>query len=53
LLGRFFRSESSKTRRKNLVIFVTPTIVDPAGNPIHTPDNLPYDPNVTSVPVVN
>jgi type II secretory pathway component GspD/PulD (secretin) len=44
-LGRFFRSESSKTRRKNLVIFVTPTIVDPAGNPVHTPDDLPYDPN--------
>jgi Flp pilus assembly secretin CpaC/tetratricopeptide (TPR) repeat protein len=45
LVGRFFRSESAQTRRKNLVIFVTPTIVDPAGNPIHTPDNLPYDPN--------
>ena len=46
LVGRFFRSESSKTRRKNLVIFVTPTIVDPAGNPIHTAENLPFDPNV-------
>jgi general secretion pathway protein D len=45
-LGRFFRSESSKIRRKNLVIFVTPTILDPAGNPIHTPDNYPYDPEV-------
>ena len=45
LVGRFFRSESSITRRKNLVIFVTPTIIDPAGNPVHTPDNLPYDPN--------
>ena len=47
LVGRLFRSESSKTRRKNMLIFVTPTIIDPAGNPVHTPDNLPYDPNAT------
>jgi general secretion pathway protein D len=46
LVGRFFRSESSKIRRKNLIIFVTPTIVDPAGNPIHTPDAYPYDPDI-------
>lgn len=45
LLGRLFRSEFSKTDKKNLMIFVTPTIIDPAGNRIHTPDNLPYDPN--------
>jgi general secretion pathway protein D len=45
LVGRFFRSESSTTRRKNLVIFVTPTIIDPAGNPVHTPESLPFDPN--------
>lgn len=45
LLGRLFRSESSDTTKKNLVIFVTPTIIDPAGNRIHQTDNLPYDPN--------
>ena len=45
LFGRLFRSESSSTQKKNLVIFVTPTIIDPAGNRIHTEDNLPYDPN--------
>jgi len=45
LLGRLFRSESADSTKKNLVIFVTPTIIDPAGNRIHTPDNLPYDPN--------
>jgi type II secretory pathway component GspD/PulD (secretin) len=45
LLGRLFRNESSDSTKKNLVIFVTPTIIDPAGNRIHTPDNLPYDPN--------
>jgi len=45
LVGRFFRSEASSTQKKNLVIFVTPTIIDPAGNPVHTPDNLPFDPH--------
>lgn len=45
LVGRLFRSESSSTKKKNLVIFVTPTIIDPAGNRIHTEDNLPYDPD--------
>jgi general secretion pathway protein D len=45
LLGRLFRSETSSSLKKNLVIFVTPTIIDPAGNRVHTPDNLPYDPN--------
>ncbi|MCL4176337.1 MAG: hypothetical protein KJ072_01115 [Verrucomicrobia bacterium] len=45
LVGRLFRSESSVTKKKNLVIFVTPTIIDPAGNPVHRMDNLPYDPN--------
>lgn len=44
-VGRLFRSESSDSTKKNLVIFVTPTIIDPAGNRVHTSDNLPYDPN--------
>ena len=45
LLGRLFRSESNSTSKKNLVVFVTPTLIDPAGNPIHTQDNLPFDPH--------
>ncbi|MDX1952137.1 MAG: hypothetical protein SFY81_08115 [Verrucomicrobiota bacterium] len=45
LLGRFFRSESSSSSKKNLVVFVTPTIIDPAGNRVHPENNLPYDPN--------
>jgi len=45
LLGRLFRSEATASRKKNLVIFVTPTIIDPAGNRIHTDDNLPYNPH--------
>ncbi len=47
LLGRFFRSEFKNSVKKNLVIFVSPTIIDPAGNRIHPPDQpMPYDPNL-------
>jgi len=45
LLGRLFRSESSSSAKKNLVIFVTPKIIDPAGNRVHDVNNLPYDPD--------
>lgn len=45
LVGRLFRSEAKASQKKNLVIFVTPTIIDPAGNRVHEEDNLPYDPN--------
>jgi len=48
LLGRLFTSESSATVKKNLLIFVTPTIVDPSGRRVNDPNNMPYDPN--SVP---
>jgi general secretion pathway protein D len=42
VLGRFFRSESSQTKKKNLMIFVTPTILDPAGNRSHSDDEMPF-----------
>ena len=42
VLGRFFRSESSTTSKKNLYIFVTPTIIDPAGNRVHLDEDLPF-----------
>lgn len=42
LLGRFFRSESSKTSKKNLAIFVTPTLIDPAGNRLHSDEEMPF-----------
>lgn len=45
LVGRLFRSEAKSSSKKNLVIFVTPTIIDPAGNRVHDENNLPYDPN--------
>ena len=40
--GRLFRSESFMTMKKNLLIFVTPTIVDPAGNRVHAEEDLPF-----------
>ena len=44
-LGRLFRSEASQTKKKNLVIFVTPTIIDPAGNRVHSDEDLPFAQN--------
>ncbi|MCP5524435.1 MAG: biopolymer transporter ExbD [Verrucomicrobiales bacterium] len=35
VVGEFFRSEGTQEVRKNLLIFVTATLIDPAGNPIH------------------
>jgi type II secretory pathway component GspD/PulD (secretin)/tetratricopeptide (TPR) repeat protein len=40
--GRFFRSESSVSSKKNLVIFVTPTLIDPAGNRLHSDEEMPF-----------
>ena len=42
LLGRLFRNESNTTKKKNLAIFVTPTIIDPAGNRYHTDEEMPF-----------
>ena len=42
LMGRLFQSESKNSIKKNLMIFVTATIVDPAGNRVHTDDELPF-----------
>ena len=49
VLGRFFQSQSKSTDKRNLMIFVTATIVDPAGNRVHTDDDLPFA--QSSVPV--
>ena len=38
LLGRLFRSEGEYSQKKNLLIFVTARLVDPAGKPIHKRD---------------
>jgi len=42
-IGRLFRSERAHTEKKNLMIFVSPRIIDPAGNPVHTEDDWPYN----------
>jgi len=54
IVGRLFRSESSQTSKKNLMIFVTPTIIDPAGNRAHSEDEMPFAQNAipTQKPVV-
>jgi type II secretory pathway component GspD/PulD (secretin) len=48
LFGRLFQSQSKTTTKKNLMIFVTATIVDPAGNRVHSDDELPFNP--TTIP---
>jgi general secretion pathway protein D len=42
ILGRLFQSQTKTTVKKNLMIFVTATIVDPAGNHVHSDDELPF-----------
>ena len=36
LLGRLFRSEGTRSEKRNLLIFVTASLVDPSGNPVNT-----------------
>jgi general secretion pathway protein D len=45
LLGRLFQSQTKTSVKKNLMIFVTATIVDPAGNRVHSEDELPFAQN--------
>ena len=42
LVGRFFRSESSQKNKKNLMIFVTPTIINPDGTRYHSDEEMPF-----------
>jgi general secretion pathway protein D len=49
VVGRLFQSQSKITQKKNLMIFVTSTIVDPAGSRVHSDDELPFA--QTAVPV--
>jgi type II secretory pathway component GspD/PulD (secretin) len=41
-VGVLFQSSSKSVQKKNLMIFVTSTIVDPAGNRVHSDDELPF-----------
>jgi len=40
--GKLFQSQSSDSTKENLLIFVTSTIIDPAGNRVHTDEDLPF-----------
>jgi Flp pilus assembly secretin CpaC len=52
-LSSLFRSESSLTAKQNLLIFVTPTIIDPAGKRVNDPSNLPFDPEAVPTQASN
>jgi len=45
LVGRLFSSEANATDKRNLLIFVTPTIIDPTGRRLNDPNSLPFDQN--------
>ena len=49
MLGRLFQSQTKRTVKKNLMIFVTATVVDPAGNRVHSDDELPFAQSATPV----
>lgn len=49
MLGRLFQSQSKVAVKKNLMIFVTATIVDPAGGRVHSDDDLPFAQAATPV----
>jgi general secretion pathway protein D len=42
VFGKLFQSQSKTEQKDNLMIFVTATIVDPAGNRVHSDDQLPF-----------
>jgi len=41
LVGKMFRYEKRFVETKHVVVFITPTIIDAAGNPVHKPGELP------------
>jgi type II secretory pathway component GspD/PulD (secretin) len=43
LFGRLFRSETFVKSKKNLIIFVTPTIINPDGSRYHSDDEMPFN----------
>jgi general secretion pathway protein D len=40
--GKLFQSQSSDSTKENLLIFVTPTMIDPAGNRVHSDEDMPF-----------
>ena len=41
-IGRLFRGKGRNSKKKNMVIYVKPTIIDPAGNAKNRPSQLPF-----------
>jgi general secretion pathway protein D len=42
IVGRLFQSQFKTETKRNLMIFVTATLIDPAGNRVHSDDELPF-----------
>lgn len=42
ILGKLFQSSTKTEQKRNLMIFVTATMIDPAGNRVHSDDELPF-----------
>jgi general secretion pathway protein D len=42
IIGRLFQSQTKVESKRNLMIFVTATMIDPAGNRVHSDDELPF-----------
>ena len=42
ILGRLFQSDLKTETKRNLMIFVTVTLIDPAGNRVHSSDEMPF-----------
>jgi len=41
-VGRVFRGRGRNSKKKNMVIYVKPTIIDPAGNKKNNPSQMPF-----------
>jgi type II secretory pathway component GspD/PulD (secretin)/tetratricopeptide (TPR) repeat protein len=52
LVGRLFQSQSSSKSKKNLMIFVTPTIINPDGTRYHSDDEMPFLQSVGAAPKI-
>ena len=50
-IGRLWRGEGRSSKKKNMVIYVKPTIIDPAGNPKNRPGQLPFARTTSPDPV--
>ncbi|MBP7950794.1 MAG: tetratricopeptide repeat protein [Verrucomicrobiales bacterium] len=50
LLGRLFRSKSEEHFKKNLMIYVTARLIDPAGRDIHSPTATAGSPDMSGAP---